>query len=148
MGSAIVSVWAWPVLFVFLALWGAVLLFCTVTVLKETHPVQNRSANLLGSIKGMLSELTNVRFVLLSFALSFVMGAFFGYLASSPFIFQSIYGLSPFGYSIVFAINAFSIGVAANIAGFLTKYLKEKTIVYGAISMQILLCIVFIAVVS
>ena len=32
MGSAIVSVWAWPVLFVFLALWGAVLLFCTVTV--------------------------------------------------------------------------------------------------------------------
>ena len=148
MGSAIVSVWAWPVLFVFLALWGAVLLFCTVTVLKETHPVQNRSANLLGSIKGMLSELTNVRFVLLSLALSFVMGAFFGYLASSPFIFQSIYGLSPFGYSIVFAINAFSIGVAANIAGFLTKYLKEKTIVYGAISMQILLCMVFIAVVS
>ena len=47
----------------------------------------------------------------------------------------------------MFAINAFSIGVAANIAGLLTKYLKEKTIVYGAISMQILLCIVFIAVV-
>lgn len=148
LGSAIVSFWTWHAVFLFLSVWGVLILFSSITVLPETLPVQKRSGHLLSTIKSMLVELTNLRFLLMSVALSFIMGAFFGYLAASPFIFQSIYGLSPFGYSVVFAINALTIAVFANIAGFLTKYFKEKTLVYSAMIIQIVLCAIFIAVVG
>lgn len=147
-GSGIVSIWAWPALFIFLVGWGILILFSSITVLPETLPKEKRSTHLVATIKSMLMELTNARFLLMSLALSFVMGAFFAYLAASPFIFQNIYGLSPLGYSIVFGINAFSIAVFANLSAFLTKYFKEKTLVFSAMFIQLTLCIVFITVVS
>ena len=37
---------------------------------------------------------------------------FFAYISSSPFILQQIYGLSPFHFSLCFALNALTIGAA------------------------------------
>ena len=37
------------------------------------------------------------------------MGVMFAYIASSPFIFQQLYGLSPIAFSLCFAINALGI---------------------------------------
>jgi len=39
--------------------------------------------------------------------------AFFGYIASSPFILQHEYGLSPFHFSLCFGINALMIGAGS-----------------------------------
>ena len=38
---------------------------------------------------------------------------FFAYISSSPFILQQIYGLSPFHFSLCFALNALTIGIGA-----------------------------------
>lgn len=79
----------------------------------------------------------------LALSLSFVQGAFFGYLASSPFIFQTIFGLSPFAYSVVFALNAVCITVAANIAGMMAKRLSEPFVVKLALFLQLVATVAF-----
>ena len=48
---------------------------------------------------------------------AFGMGVFFTYIASSPFILQQHYGLSPIGYSVCFATNAAGIIVGSWLAG-------------------------------
>ncbi|MCK0534634.1 MULTISPECIES: multidrug effflux MFS transporter [unclassified Anaerobiospirillum] len=142
-GSGIVAVFTWPAVFVFLALWGVALIGGTVKNVPETLPKEKRSSHLLVTLKEMLNELTNGRFLLYSMALSFIMGSFFAYLAASPFVFQSIFGLSPSGYSLVFGINAFAITVAANIAGRAVRFVKERAIVTTAIVVQFICCLVF-----
>ena len=114
-GSLISTFFDWPAMFLFLALWGVLLLLGSFKAVPESLPPAKRSPQISGAIWGMCKEFTNARFMCLALSLSFVQGGFFGYLASSPFIFQTIFGLSPFAYSVVFALNALCITVAANI---------------------------------
>ena len=121
LGSAIVSYFAWPALFFFLVLWGAVLFVGSSTLIKETLPVEKRHANALNPIKAMFSQLFNARFMCLCLSLSCIMGAFVGYLAASPFIFQSIYHLSEIGYAMVFGSAALCMSISAQISARIAK---------------------------
>ncbi len=147
LGSAIITFFPWPVLFFFLAAWGMLLFLGSMTSLKETLPVEKRSPHLSTTIKGMCLELINMRFLLMALSMSFIMGAFFGYLASSPFIFQRIFGLSPFMYSVIFGVCALFITIAANIAGRLVRRCSEVSVVIGSLIIQFIATICLIAVI-
>lgn len=135
-GASIVWLLPWEALFIFLALVGIVLLVYSVLKLPESLPKEKRMPRVMATVKDMIDQLTNKRFMLLSLALSFIMGSFFGYLAASPFIFQSIFGMSPMGYSMVFGVIALAISVAANLAGFLSRKLSGHSIVFGSLVIQ------------
>lgn len=137
-GSLITTFFDWPAMFLFLALWGLLLLLGSVTSVPESLPPTKRSPQISSAIVGMFKEFTNARFMCLAVSLSFVQGSFFGYLASSPFIFQTIFGFSPFAYSVIFAINAACITVAANIAGQMAKRLSEAFVVKLALVLQLI----------
>ena len=105
-GSLIAQYFDWPALFIFLALWGALLLIASFKAIDETLPPDKRSPQIKEAIFDLGRELKNPPFMCLALALSLISGAFFGYLAASPFIFQEIFGLTPFEYSLVFGLNA------------------------------------------
>ena len=136
-GSLITTFFDWPAMFLFLALWGILLLVGSLKLVHESLPCDKRSPQIRAAVWAMFKECSNKRFMCLALSLSFVQGSFFGYLASSPFIFQTIFGLSPFAYSMVFAANAVCITIAANGAGFLAKRVSEPLVVRLALLLQL-----------
>lgn len=136
-GSSIITFFPWPMLFIFLAVWGALLLLGSWRGVHETLAVEQRNPRFAASVKDMSHQLANVRFLLLAVALSFSSGGFFVYLSASPFVFQKIFGLSPLGYAVVFGINAVAIAVFANITGIVAQKVAEALIVRVAFAVQL-----------
>ena len=117
LGSLLLEYISWKGVFVFLALIGViVLLFCFR--LKESLSIGNR---LQGSI--FATSLTfgviikNRLFMSYVGIESFLLGAMFAYIAASPFILQSFYGLSAFIFSLCFGANGAALVIGANIGG-------------------------------
>ena len=146
-GSAIVAFFDWPMLFVFLCLWGVFLILTSSKFFPETLPPDARSSTLGSTMGNMFHELKNKRFLLLSLGLGVTMGGFAGYLASSPFIFQVIFGLSPVGYAMIFGFNAIMLSVVANLTGRLAKRGAERKIVVWSLLIQIAMGFALVAVI-
>ena len=117
LGSLLLEYISWKGVFVFLALIGVVVLFFCFR-LKESLSVENR---LQGSIFGTFSTfgviIKNRLFMSYVGIESFLLGAMFAYIAASPFILQSFYGLSAFIFSLCFGANGAALVIGANIGG-------------------------------
>jgi DHA1 family bicyclomycin/chloramphenicol resistance-like MFS transporter len=110
-GGALLLFTDWKGIFLFLGLLGLLTLFCCF-YLKESLPVHKRAkASVYASFKFFVSVLRNKSLMLYVVLLSFSMAIMFAYIASSPFIFQTHYGVSPMAYSIIFAINALALTI-------------------------------------
>ena len=117
LGSFLLEYISWKGVFVFLALIGVVVLFFCFR-LKESLSVENR---LQGSIFATFSTfgviIKNRLFMSYVGIESFLLGAMFAYIAASPFILQSFYGLSAFIFSLCFGANGAALVIGANIGG-------------------------------
>ncbi|MGI6233028.1 MAG: multidrug effflux MFS transporter [Prevotella sp.] len=115
-GGAMTTFTTWQGIFILLLVLGVILLVCSCR-LRETLPPGNRSLEGMKTVYSKLFRVfANSRFTLSSLSMMFAFFTFFSYIASSPFIFQTIYGLSPFAFSLCFGMNAFMIGVGAALA--------------------------------
>ena len=128
LGSLLLEYISWKGVFVFLALIGVVVLFFCFR-LKESLSVENR---LQGSIFGTFSTfgviIKNRLFMSYVGIESFLLGAMFAYIAASPFILQSFYGLSAFIFSLCFGANGAALVIGANIGG---KLANHKALAIG-----------------
>ena len=117
LGSLLLEYISWKGVFVFLALIGVVVLFFCFR-LKESLRVENR---LQGSIFSTFLTfgviIKNRLFMSYVGIESFLLGAMFAYIAASPFILQSFYGLSAFIFSLCFGANGAALVIGANIGG-------------------------------
>ena len=128
LGSLLLEYISWKGVFVFLALIGAiVLLFCFR--LKESLTVENR---LQGSIFSTFLTfgviIKNRLFMSYVGIQSFLLGSMFAYIAASPFILQSFYGLSAFIFSLCFGANGAALVIGANVGG---KLPNRKALAIG-----------------
>ena len=117
LGSLLLEYISWKGVFVFLALIGVIVLFFCFR-LKESLSAENR---LEGSIFATFSTfgviIKNRLFMSYVGIESFLLGAMFAYIAASPFILQSFYGLSAFIFSLCFGANGAALVIGANIGG-------------------------------
>ena len=117
LGSLLLEYISWKGVFVFLALIGVVVLFFCFR-LKESLSIGNR---LQGSIFATFLTfgviIKNRLFMSYVGIESFLLGAMFAYIAASPFILQSFYGLSAFIFSLCFGANGAALVIGANIGG-------------------------------
>ena len=117
LGSLLLEYISWKGVFIFLALIGVVVLFFCFR-LKESLSLENR---LQGSIFATFSTfgviIKNRLFMSYVGIESFLLGAMFAYIAASPFILQSFYGLSAFIFSLCFGANGAALVIGANIGG-------------------------------
>ena len=111
----------WRATFVLLTLIGVVLAGATLAY-QETLPKEQRSENVMDSLKKFPLLLHDRYFLGHCLLQCFVFGAFFSYLSGSSFVFQNIYGVSPQGFSMIFAV----IGGGLLLAGILPARLAGR----------------------
>ena len=115
LGSLLLEYISWKGVFVFLALIGVIVLFFCFR-LKESLSAENR---LQGSIFATFSTfgviIKNRLFMSYVGIESFLLGAMFAYIAASPFILQSFYGLSSFAFSLCFGANGSALVIGSNV---------------------------------
>lgn len=112
-GGLLTDSLGWQGIFAVLLVIGIVLIMAT-SHFKESLPIERRSKErLTKSIQTYATLFKNKRYVWSILQYGFLHGMFFSYLASSPFILQNHYGFSATGYSILFAVNATTVGVAS-----------------------------------
>ena len=128
-GSQLLTFTSCRGIFVVLALIGAALLIATVFGLGETLPTNRRqSGGIPASLRTFRDLLTDRRFVgyALSSGLAFAAGIV--YISVSPFILQSIYGVSPQRLGIVFGVNAIGLVIMAQVSGRLVGRVASQTL--------------------
>ena len=130
LGSLLLEYISWKGVFVFLALIGVIVLIFSFR-LKESLSAENR---LQGSIFATFSTfgviIKNRLFMSYVGIESFLLGAMFAYIAASPFILQSFYGLSAFIFSLCFGANGAALVIGSNVGG---KMSNGKALAIGVL---------------
>lgn len=132
-GGLMAGVTSWTGVFAVILAVGLVLMVCSM-FLPETLQLANRIRKSVIKVYGNLFRVfRNSRFTLSVMAEMACFFMFFAYIASSPFIMQQVYHLSPLGYSLCFGLNALMIGVGAAMA---TRFRSQGTCLrFGGLGM-------------
>lgn len=109
LGAWLTETGGWRAPLAGLSVLGAAMFFVAMLKVPESLPPQNRQAFHAGRLAKNLWRLTlTPSFLGFSLAFGFGYAGFMVYISSSSFIGQNIFGLSPFGYSLTFALSSVS----------------------------------------
>lgn len=134
-GGLVASVASWQWVFGLLLFVGVILMVCSAFLKETLMPERRIRKNLWQVYANLFRVFKNPRFTLCSLAAMAAFFTFFGYIASSPFILQQLYELTPLEFSFCFGLNAFMIALGAALA---TQFKRQATsIKCGAIDMMI-----------
>ncbi len=118
LGGQLLRVTSWRGVFVFLAVFGAVVLVALLRFVPESLPPGSRRSGSAAATAASFRLLLGDRRVLACvLTAGLVFSAMFAYISGSTFVLQDIYGLSPQGFSAVFAANSVGIVASVQIAG-------------------------------
>ena len=130
LGGMILLMWPWRVSFVVLAVFAAVMTVAVALTVPETLPQERRHSGGLGQLVLAAGRvLGRPRFVAYLVVMAFSMGVTFAYVATSAFILQSMNGLTPMAYSVVFAANAVGLALATLAAGQLAGRVRTRRVI-------------------
>jgi DHA1 family bicyclomycin/chloramphenicol resistance-like MFS transporter len=138
-GSWILAFTSWRGVFVVLAIFGVLLLFSAWYRVPETLPPERRQTGSVASTLRTMAGVTRDR-VFLGYVLAcgLGMGATFAYIAGSSFVLENIYGLSPLGYGLVFALNACGLIIGAQVSGHLTTRFGASRLLTAGLTMMVI----------
>ncbi|WP_037288661.1 multidrug effflux MFS transporter [Saccharibacillus sacchari] len=126
-GGLILNYVSWRGVFSVLCVIGALMLIAVVLALPETLVRERRSSGGLGDTLGTFGQLLRSRaFVGYALSQAFVTAAMFAYISGSPFVIQDLFGVSPQGYSLFFAVNGLGIVLFSQITGRLVHRTGES----------------------
>lgn len=107
LGGIVVTNFGWRGVFWVLTVLSALMFVCVLALVSETLPKELRTT---GGAAAMLGEARNVlrnrRYVGFTLAYAFAFGVMFAYISASPFVLQSVHGLSTAWYTVIFTVNA------------------------------------------
>jgi DHA1 family bicyclomycin/chloramphenicol resistance-like MFS transporter len=117
-GGQLLRVTSWQGVFAVIAALGALLVAAAGLGLRETLPRERRQTGGFPETLRTFGRLWADR-VFVAYALSggLAFAAMFAYIAGSPFVIQDIHGVSPQGFSLVFAVNGLGIVAAGLVSG-------------------------------
>ncbi len=128
LGSLVLEVGDWRLIFALLGALGVVVAVLTVTMLPETRMVELRAKSRPRDALHWYGRLLFTRsFIPYAGALALAQGGFFAYIAGSSFVLINVYGLSPLAYSVIFSLNA--IGIGAQLAPRLAERIGVRGVV-------------------
>ena len=132
-GSFLLKFTDWRGIFMALTIIG-ILLFIANFYFKESLSQSNRlKMPLLVTYSVFGKILRKKKFMLFVSIQTFAMGAMFAYIASSSFIFQEFYSLSPISYSFCFASNGLGLVIGARLVSLLNERKSLKTGLFGTL---------------
>lgn len=138
-GNGVIAVTSWRGVFWLVAVLAVIDLVLIALFVPETRPPSARGGE---GIAGVLAAcrllLTDRTFVGLTLVSSFAFAGFLLYLANSPFVLSTHYGMSRLAYSLAFSVNAVAFFAAAQANGWLgarfglTRVLRPAAVGYAA----------------
>ena len=144
-GSTIISIAPWSVIFWVQAAFGA---FCVILILfffEETHAPQQR---LQGGLRPAFATygrlLLDGRFLGIVMASGMIQAGFFAYLAGSPFDYITLHGVSPSMYSLLFSLNAIGLIGMAQMNGRLMQRYGALLLIRSAILINLLAAVTLV----
>ena len=108
-GGLLLGITDWRGIFAVLLLIGVAILAAAFRFRESLPEERRKTGSVLATFANFRSVLGNKHFVCYMLIQSFAMGVLFAYISSSPFIFQTEYGLTPVMYSVCFAFNGLAI---------------------------------------
>lgn len=145
LGTAILKILPWPLLFVLMALFSVFCLFLVAQRLPETRTkLLRKESNPLEAVKNYGRLLCKRNFIAYAGTQAFAQAGFLAYLAGSSFVYISVYKVSPAIYSLLFALNAIGMIGGAQLAPQLMKYFNPKTIIRGALLVYTIVAILLV----
>ena len=134
-GGQLLRVTSWQGIFVALAAISGVMLLVTLVGLPETLPPARRRRGGLQAIRPVFARLLADRvFTGYVLANGFAFASMFAYISGSPYVLQDIHGLSPQGYSGVFAVNALGLVAAAQVSGRLVHQVGARALLAAGLT--------------
>jgi DHA1 family bicyclomycin/chloramphenicol resistance-like MFS transporter len=141
-GAQLLLLGSWRLIFVFLASVGALLLVTAWFTLRESLPTELRRTGGTGAaLRTYRDLLIDLPFLGLALMSAFYLAAMFTYVASSTFVFQEGYGLSPQEFGWVFAAGAVAITTASQVYGALVGRFRPEQILSGAVATGLVLSV-------
>ena len=132
-GGLMAGVTSWTGVFAVILAVGLVLMVCSMFLPETLQPANRIRKSVIKVYGNLFRVFRNSRFTLSVMAEMACFCMFFAYIASSPFIMQQVYHLSPLGYSLCFGLNALMIGVGAAMA---TRFRSQGTCLrFGGLGM-------------
>lgn len=132
-GGLMAGVTSWTGVFAVILAVGLVLMVCSMFLSETLQPANRIRKSVIKVYGNLFRVFRNSRFTLSVMAEMACFFMFFAYIASSPFIMQQVYHLSPLGYSLCFGLNALMIGVGAAMA---TRFRSQGTCLrFGGLGM-------------
>ncbi|TSD50328.1 multidrug effflux MFS transporter [Rhodococcus sp. KBS0724] len=129
LGGVLLGPVGWRGIFWVLTAAGVVMVAGVLTLVPETLPPERRHGGGLKALVANVGYVTgNRRYLGYALAFIFGFGALFSYISASPFVVQNVLGLTPSQFSMVFAVNAVGMVVAATITARLLGRLSARTL--------------------
>ncbi|WP_424766862.1 multidrug effflux MFS transporter [Paenibacillus sp. sgz302251] len=126
-GGQLLKITSWEGVFIVLAVWGVLMLAAVFFGMPETLGPEKRLAGGLRQTMSTFGILLGDRYFMgYALAQGLVMAAMFAYIAGSPFVLQNLYGVTPQGFSLLFAMNGLGIIIFGQITGRLAAKLREQ----------------------
>ncbi len=137
-GSNLLHWFDWQANFVLLAIYGSLLLIAALFV-KESFPAEKRSPPSLGTLlHSYLEQIKHPPFILMTLAAATNFCVMFSFIAGSPLIYITLYGVAKQNFGYLFAINASGLIVATllsskmNKRGYSEKVILTTGLIIGA----------------
>ncbi|MEE1813763.1 multidrug effflux MFS transporter [Streptomyces sp. SP18ES09] len=144
-GAQLLHVTDWRGIFAALAVLGLALVAAIAFGLPETLPAAARRTRGMG-LAQMRSLLADRVFTGCLIAAGGAFGAFFAYLAASPFVLQDLYGASPQTYALLFGLNAAGMVATGQLNGrILVRRFPVHTIVTAGLGLLLLASLTMLA---
>lgn len=132
-GGLMAGVTSWTGVFAVILAVGIVLMVCSMFLPETLQPANRIRKSVIKVYGNLFRVFRNSHFTLSVMVEMACFFMFFAYIASSPFIMQQVYHLSPLGYSLCFGLNALMIGVGAAMA---TRFRSQGTCLrFGGLGM-------------
>ena len=138
-GSQLLRLMPWRGIFLFLAIYGVLVVLAAIFFIVETLPAERRALLPHSTIGSRYRSLFGDRiFVGVAIMAGMTFSGLFAYLSSSSFLFQDVYGLDAQQFGLLFAVNSVGVVAGVQVSSFVARFVGPQWILVGAVSGMIL----------
>jgi len=149
LGGIIVATFGWRAVFAVLAVMNLSMLLGVVFFADESLPEGRRRPGGLKSLAASArAVLGNRHYIGYALTIAFTTSAMFGYISASPFVLQSIIGLSPAGYSAVIGACSLAVAAGSAIATRIVNTVSPRPSVLGGLIVMLIISLLLLLTVT
>ncbi|RKQ96402.1 DHA1 family bicyclomycin/chloramphenicol resistance-like MFS transporter [Kushneria sinocarnis] len=148
LGSFLLHLFDWWAIFVFLALYGCLLLLLILRFLPETRRVESKPAGLRQVLRNYRTVLTHREALGYIAAVAFSFAGMFSFITNSPYVYMGYYGVSSTIYPLLFGANIIIMASSNRINIRLLARYSPRQLLRAGLAIQLCAGLTLVAVIA